>query len=160
MPFTLELDPKTLEGAPGTPVKGVLWLAHGKLAFPAAGHRDAPVLVLGWWLEVAAGLLEGLRPLGVFGFMDGPFEIRVSVIAGGGKRWALDLCQRGKRRTPKTPRLLVKPAECAAELLRAATRLGAACRKRDLGSSDLDTLATNRKRLQAALRARPARRRA
>ena len=158
MPFTLQLDPKTLEAAPGTPVKGVLWIAHGKLAFPAPGHRDAPVLVLGWWLEVAAGLLEGLRPAGVFGFMDGPFEVRVLVATGGGRRWALDLCERGKRRTSKTPRLLVSPKDFAAELLRAATRLGAACRKRGLGSSDLDTLATNRKRLQAALRARPAKR--
>ena len=142
-----EAGPPSLESFAA--VVGPLSISDGKLVFPSADHIDAPALVLGWWLDVAQALFEKRRDQGVLGFAGGPFEIRITV---EGRSWLLDLCERGKRRTTKTPRLKTQPRACAEELIAAARKLLAATKKKQLSAPELDLLAANRKALQAALK--------
>lgn len=168
MPFAILLDLKKLaeskaprlagaalaEAGPASfdsfaAVVGPLSIGDGKLVFPSAHHLDAPALVLGWWLDVAQVLFEKRRDQGIFGFAGGPFEIRITV---EGRAWLLDLCERGKRRTSKTPRVKTQPRACAEALVLAAGKVLLAAKKKKLSAPELDVLAANRKALQAALR--------
>ncbi len=142
-----EAGPPSLESF--AKLVGPLWLEDGETVFPSTGHVDAPALVLGWWLEVVQALFEKQRLAGVLGFAGGPFEVRVTAES---RVWLLDLCERGKRRTVKTPRLRTTPRKLAEALVEAAGKLLASAKKKELTGPELDVLLRNRKRLQAALR--------
>jgi hypothetical protein len=142
-----EAGPPSLESF--AKVVGPLCLEDGKTVFPSADHVDAPALVLGWWLEVVQALFEKKRPAGMLGFAGGPFEVRITV---DGRAWLLDLCERGKRRTVKTPRLKTSPRKLAEALVDAAGKLLASAKKKKLEAPELEVLLRNRKSLQAALK--------
>ena len=65
------VDPATFRLDQGV-VTGGLWLAVDGQAFPEADWNDFPLVVLGWWAEAVADLLNG-GPSRELLFMDGPY---------------------------------------------------------------------------------------
>lgn len=58
-------------------VTGQIWLTVDGQAFPEPGWNDFAVVVLGWWTEAIADLLDG-APYRELLFMDGPYLAAIS----------------------------------------------------------------------------------
>lgn len=135
--LTVHVEPDTLAIASSGLVTGVLSLRGEDASFPDDGWNDAPVVVLGWWLEALAPLQAGGTATVRCQFMEGPFFFEVSL---HGEELVLRCQQRKHSSTHVVLEGRVLSDVFMRRLVEAAAQVIAACERRGWTSGDLSRL--------------------
>ena len=131
-------------------VVGSLSFRFESSAFPHETWTDFVVVVLGWWLERLAAIVEGTSRSVDLEFMDGPFALRLRREKSGRLVYeAVELCAGGEvvedRGTLDGPALLADTYAAAAEIV-------AECRSRSWSDDDVRELERRVDRAAVSLR--------
>lgn len=76
--LTVHADPDSLNITQSGTVTGRINLADDERSFPDDTWNDAPVVLLGWWIEELTRLLSGQVSTAHCRFLDGPFSFDVT----------------------------------------------------------------------------------
>ncbi|MBO0950617.1 hypothetical protein [Fibrella forsythiae] len=74
------LEPNSLRLSSSGNIHGVLYFETSDKIFPDTDWNDFVVVLLGWWVESAINLKQGLSKQERLRFMDGPYSILVKYI--------------------------------------------------------------------------------
>ncbi len=118
---------------------GEIHFALGRSPFPELDWTDFPVVVLSWWLDSVASLIDGDSSGIDLRFMDGPFLLEAIPIADGLVRLN---CIHDASKRQIVASFETKPTEFCSVLLNAARSVERACMERGWQSDD--TLALSR----------------
>lgn len=129
-------------------VTGAVYFVLDGYAFPERDWSDFPVVVLSWWLEKAAAMLEGRSQSVDFQFMDGPYMVVATCEADRSLR--LDGVRNASKRQIIASGGTSLQALCS-DLTRAAGRIERACLERGWDSEDAQRLSQNVRSLERLL---------
>ena len=134
-PFRIEVDATSLRRSQGGLITGTVAIRVGGRHFPDHEWSDFVVVVLGWWCSEFAKLMNRRRGEGVFAFMDGPYEVRVSLAEAGivGVEFFRD-------DRPVGGRMLATLEAVQRAMMSASRQVLDACRAREWDEADVRTL--------------------
>lgn len=111
----------------------------GAAAFPSADWTDFGVVILAWWTAELQALDAGETDVATLRFMDGPYEMRVTVDSGD--RWRITSRCRG-RKPAILAESVVEPAEVLTEVARASAFILKIFDDNDCWTDDCEKLAS------------------
>jgi hypothetical protein len=115
-----------------------IWWRTNETPFPEERWSDFAVVVLGWWIEAALGLLD-YGGTAVFRFMDGPFAVRASAPSRS-DTWILGF-ERNDKPWDGSPGQVIAGREGIIRGLHSAgVRILEACEKKKMESPDVTSL--------------------
>jgi hypothetical protein len=144
---SIETDEGSLTLTSGNPI-GEIWLRLDDVSFPEEGWTDFVVVVLNWWADAAADLLEGDRRPRDIDFMEGPFLVRLRSLDDS--LWEVALVTR--RETSQSAQILFLDGRAfARRILSTVRRILRQCEANGWITRDTELLRTRAARLTAAI---------
>jgi hypothetical protein len=150
--FNVVVDTDGLEMGHRSLILGGAYVVIGDVPFPEEGWSDFPVVILAWWLEAAARLLEAPYTAECCFFMDGPYHFEL--IDHGGDSWRVRYFESRAAGESCTGDFEVGEVEVVRELMRAANQVLRECHARGWMTRDIETLRRAGARLRRADRSR------
>jgi hypothetical protein len=143
--FVLRVQPGYLTQSGRGSICGQVWCEAGTLAFPEPHWTDFSIVVVSWWLEAAADLIEGRRRNADVSFMDGPYMVHV--FAKHRDSWQADFVERRIAGAQVIHQFDFTPDPFIRSLIACSDGLLQECSAKGWESADVDSVILQRERL-------------
>ncbi len=141
----LKVTPGSLRRSAKYVIVGEIWYDFGDESFPHSRWSDFSVVVLGWWLESLATMIEGRKRNVEMLFMDGSFK--VALFAKQRYVWVAQLSGTRLSGERVDRELEVRADVLIDSALKASEVVLAECASKKWASSDIESLRLRREQL-------------
>lgn len=124
---------------------GQFWIELDDMPFPDTGWSDFAVVVLSWWNNSVASILQESRCKRKFEFMDGPYLFQAT--KNGSDLIGIELVQEGAQRNYVRGQGTISELLLAAEIAAASNALLSTCNEHKWRAKDIDDLKASTARL-------------